>query len=194
VPSAASIIARSSSDPRRYALGGRAGILFGQTLGETGELPPMEPIPGRDRDVRNDIKARLEATNVFDGVWISGKPEDYGQAASEYAAVLIEPISWNDADLWDDEPDGGIVRTATLKLTFHLREFDPQLRDEAAELLCDIAANTLNGKSLAGLTLPAKTRFGAGNWLPPEPPERKVAVTFSYQYIIEGWDEFGTTP
>jgi len=71
---------------------------------------------------------------------------------------------------------------------------DPQLRDEGAELLLDTAANTLNGQSLAGLTMPALTRFSGWTWKDATPPERRIIASFSYQYIVEGWESYDTTP
>jgi hypothetical protein len=147
----------------------------------------------RDRDVRRDIQARLQATGYFDGVWLSGPPEDYGQSTSQLSAVTIEPGSWRQQDLWDNEPDGGLLITATARLTFYLRMEDPQLRDDAAELLVLIAANALNGQSLANLTLPAMTKFGTADFQDPAPPERKIKAPISYQYIVEGWANFDTT-
>jgi hypothetical protein len=79
-------------------------------------------------------------------------------------------------------------------ITLLQRNEDPQLRDEAAELLFDTAANALNGQSLADLTLPQLTRFVSWKWQKPEAPERRISATFSYQYIVEGWDSYDVTP
>ena len=74
------------------------------------------------------------------------------------------------------------------------RHEDPQLRDEGAELLLDTAANALNGQSLAGWTFPPTTRITQWDWQPPTVPERRINAVFFYQYIVEGWDEYDTTP
>ena len=150
----------------------------------------------RDRDVRNAIQAALLATDAFDpnGVWLWGLPENYGSGACEARAAAIEPVSSTQDDRWDSEPAGGLVVTSQVRLTLLYRHEDPQLRDEGAELLLVTAANALNGASLAGLTLPPFTRFTAWSWQTATPPERRIAATFTYQYISEGWDAYDETP
>jgi len=146
----------------------------------------------RDRDVRNAIVTALTASGAFDAVSLTGLPSS--TAASAYAAAFIEPVSSTQDDRWDSQPDGGLVVTSTVRLTLAYRAEDPQLRDEAAELLLDTAADALNGQNLAGLTLPGLTRFTGWSWQPPTPPERQIIAMFSYQYIVEGWDSYDTTP
>src|SRR5262249_19536871 len=96
-------------------------------------------------------------------------------------------------DRWDSQTDGGLLVTSRVKITVLFRLEDPQLRDEGAELLLDTAANALNGQNLAGITLPGMTRFTSWTWLPPMAPERRIAATFSYSYIAEGWGGYDTT-
>jgi hypothetical protein len=148
----------------------------------------------RDRDVRDAIQSALQATGAFDGVFVWGLPEDYGSGASNAALAVIEPESSTQEDRWDAAPGGGLIVTSRVAITLIYRAEDPQLRDEAAELLFDIAANALNGQGLAGLTLPQLTRFVSWRWEKPAPPERRVASVFSYQYIVEGWDDYDVSP
>ena len=155
----------------------------------------------RDRDVRNAVQAALVATDAFDvspaagaAVWIWGLPEDYGTGASSTAAAVIIPQSSRQEDLWDAAPAGGLVITSRLGIVLLYRNEDPQLRDEGAELLLDTAANALNGQSLAGLTFPQTTRIIQWDWQAPTVPERRIIAILSYQYIVEGWDEYDTTP
>jgi hypothetical protein len=155
----------------------------------------------RDRDVRNAVQAALVATNAFDlmpsgepAVWIWGLPEDYGTGSSLQAAAAIIPQSSRQEDLWDAQPAGGLVITSRIGLVLLYRNEDPQLRDEGAELLLDTTANALNGQSLAGFTLPAHTRIVQWDWPPVTVPERRVNAVLSYQYIVEGWDEYDVTP
>jgi hypothetical protein len=129
----------------------------------------------RDRDVRNAIHDALVATGSFDGVWIWGPPEDYGGGASQLAAAAIEPESSTQEDRWDSAAAGGLIITSRVTLTLLQRHDDPQLRDEAAERLFDSAANALNGQSFAVA------------------PERRITSTFSYSYIVEGWNAYDDT-
>ncbi len=148
----------------------------------------------RDRDVRNAIQQALIDTNAFDAVWIWGLPEDYGSGGSSLAAAAIEPVSGSLADLWDGGAEMGEVVTGTVSLTLLFRGEDPQVRDEAAELLLNTAADAINGLALAGLTMPDKTRLGNWHWLKPTPPERRITGTITYQYVVEGWGGQDVTP
>ena len=116
-------------------------------------------------------------TAAFDAVWIWGLPEDYGTGASSLAAAAIEPESSTQDDRWDAATVGGLVVTSRVTITFLYRHEDPQLRDEAAELLFDTAANALNGQCLAGLTLPQLTRFVSWRWEKPIAPERRITAS-----------------
>jgi hypothetical protein len=155
----------------------------------------------RDRDVRNAIQAALVATDAFDvsanegaAVWIWGLPEDWGTGSSNQAAAAIIPQSSRQEDLWDAAPSGGIVITSRVAIVLAYRHSDPQLRDEGAELLLDTTANALNGQDLGGQIIPQTARVIGWDWQQPAAPERRIQATFSYQYIVEGWDEYDTTP
>ena len=155
----------------------------------------------RDRDVRNAIQAALIATDAFDAsanegaaVWIWGPPEDHGTSSNVQAAAWIVPQSSRQEDLWDAAAAGGLVITSRVAITLAYRHIDPQLRDEGAELLLDTAANALNGQNLAGVTFPQTARFIQWDWQPATVPERRIQAIFSYQYIIEGWEAYDTTP
>jgi hypothetical protein len=108
----------------------------------------------RERDIRNAIAAALAGTDAFNGVHIWGLPEDYGIGSSEQAAVWIVPQSSRQEDLWDAAPAGGLMITSRIGLLLVYRSpaDDPQLRNEAAELLLDTAANALNADFRSRLT------------------------------------------
>ena len=150
----------------------------------------------RDRDIRNAIQAALQATDAFNGVHLWGSPEDFGSGASEQAAVWIVPQSSRQEDLWDAAPAGGLVITSRIGLLLVYRSpaDDPQIRDEGAELLLDTAANALNGNGFGGLVFTQTARITGWDWQPPASSERRIQAVFSYQYNVEGWDEYDTTP
>ncbi len=77
-----------------------------------------------------------------------------------------------------------------MTVTLLARNDDAQLRDEQAEQLLDVLANAVNGVSLAGITLPGKTLVTAWQWRPAMAPERRIAATVSFQYLVEGWENF----
>jgi hypothetical protein len=148
----------------------------------------------RDRNIRNAIKELLIVTERFDdGGVLLQCPDDRGVGTDLAAACWIEPSSTTIRDEWDAQPGGGVTLTSILKTTFAYRAEDPQARDEACENLLEFAANVLNGQSIGGFTIPAWTKFvGGWQWLPPAPPERRIVATFSYQYILEGWNSYDT--
>jgi len=148
----------------------------------------------RDRDVRNAIQAALQATNAFDGVFLWGLPANYGSGASNAAIAVIQPDSGKLDDIWDGSTEMGLVGTGNVTLSVCSRNEDPQLRDEAAELLLDTAADAINGQGLAGLTMPDKTRVTAWKWREPAAPDRWITATVVYQYIVETWSGLGTSP
>ena len=148
----------------------------------------------RDRDIRNAIQAALIGTDAFNGVHVWGLPEDYGSGSSEQAAVWIVPQSSRQEDLWDSAPAGGLVITTRIGLLLAYRHDNPQARDEGAELLLDTAANALNGNGLGGLIFTQTARIISWDWQPPASAERRIQAIFSCQYIVEGWDEYDTTP
>lgn len=149
----------------------------------------------RERDVRTALQAALIATELFGDVWLTGLPEDYGQGASELAAAAIEPASTSYTTGWDAAPGGGLDYTAQLTVTLLARHPDPQLRDELAEQLLDALANAANGQPLVpGFTFAQKTLVTGWRWLPAAHPERRIAATVSYAYLVPGWDAFDVTP
>jgi hypothetical protein len=141
----------------------------------------------RERDVREAIQSLLDVTGKFDGVYLSGSPEDRGERSSDRYAAVVEPDATSAAAFWDDPDAGAMVMTATVALTVVARHEDPEIRDEAAELLLNTAADVLNGRSLAGLTLPGFTRVRSWTWLKPHAPERRIAAKIEYQYLVEPW-------
>ncbi len=147
----------------------------------------------RDRDVRDAIQSALQATEAFDAVYLWGLPEDYGSGGSQLAIAVIEPESSTQEDLWDAQPSGTLQVTSRVTITLLARNVDPQLRDAAVEDLFDTAANALNGASLANFTEPAHSKFTSWRWQPPTAPERRIAATFTYRYLVSGWDAYDIT-
>ena len=145
----------------------------------------------RERDVRTAIQTLLEQTGAFDGVYLSGLPEDRGEAAADAHAVSIEPAGTTGADVSADD-DGDLIMTCRVNLVFLSRHEDPQIRDENVEQLLNVAADALSGQSLDGATLPAKTRIVLWTWQKPTAPERRITATLEFQYLVDGWAGFNT--
>jgi hypothetical protein len=139
----------------------------------------------RDRDIRAHARDLLEITTVFDSVWLS---EESGQAATDQIAAEILPMTDNDYDRYDD--DGTMATTGHARLAVIARHEDQQTRDDIAERALYAACDTLNGRSLAGWTLPHFTRVASWKWAKPEAPERRIDAVLEYQYLNPDWTSF----
>lgn len=147
----------------------------------------------RDRDVRLAIQTALMDTNAFDGVYLWGLPENWGTGASAASAAFIEPVKSDQTDIDDSETTGDLHVTSKVTITFVQRMEDPQLCDEAVELLFDAAANALNGNNFGEFTVNGRTKFLSWQWQKRQPPERRITSTFQYEYIVSGWNAYDTT-
>jgi hypothetical protein len=147
--------------------------------------------PFRERDVRQVVHDLLDQTGAFDGVYLSGLPEHRGRRAGESRSVCIEPAETtrsDPSDAWQGDP----LLTCRLNLVFLVRHEDPQIRDDTAELLLNVAADALGGNTLGDAALPSRTRIQSWAWLPPSAPERRITAVLEYQYLIDGWVGFNT--
>lgn len=152
----------------------------------------MAQADARERDIRRAAIDLLKATGEFDDVYAYSMPEEQGQAAGDLKAAVVLPISGSDSLEYDDVGNGRPL----CKLTFHIvvmvRNDDPQVRDETAEMLLSFAKNAVNGKSLAGLTFPATTIVRNHQWVPEKPPERQIRCVVQASYETPGWTDYNT--
>jgi hypothetical protein len=148
----------------------------------------------RDRDIRNAIRSLLLDTDAFDTVWLTGTPDRASTPSSSQCLAIIEPESSEFTPTWDSALLGGVIVTSKVTISIVVRHPDPQTRDELAEQLFNIAGDTLNGQPLGGFVNPQMTRFVAGIWHKAIPPEREISSTFTYQYILNGWDSADEAP
>ncbi|MGO9598122.1 MAG: hypothetical protein ACLP7Q_09030 [Isosphaeraceae bacterium] len=146
----------------------------------------------RERDIRNLIGDLLDQTGAFDGVYLSGLPEERGETCGDSRAVVIEPDMTTRADPTDDF-DGDPLLSCQLKLIFMARDEDPQVRDEVAELLLNVAAVALDGNTLSGMVLPSRTKIRSWSWQKPVAPERRITAILEFQYLGDGWAGFNTS-
>lgn len=142
-----------------------------------------EPTPaGRDYDCLDDARARLEATNLFDGVY-AGLPEDIGLTLGDGTAACVEP--WREReDVRTADCEGVGTHRASWRLTLISRDADPHARDRALDRLLAAARDALDGVSLAGVSFPALTRLGQAQYAKPKPPERRCVVTGEFDYLV----------
>jgi hypothetical protein len=148
--------------------------------------------PYRERDGRVRVRDLLEQTGAFDGVYLSGLPEDRGQSSGDRRAAAIEPAATEFVTPWDDAA-GDLLFTCRLHLTLLARHEDPQLRDEMVEQLFYVAASALGGAALGPAVLPGRTVLRSWAWQQPAAPERRIAAVLEYQYLVDGWPGLDTS-
>lgn len=147
----------------------------------------------RDWDVLSDIRDRLIATGAFDGVHLSGLPAEYGRSAGEARMAVCTLSAWDDTDDWDDTEDVSIPRAVAWTLTLFVRQSDPESRDREADRLANVAQNVLDGRSLAGVTLPGLTKIRRGRWERSPAPERRLVLMGEFTYLVNAFDGHDTT-
>lgn len=145
--------------------------------------------PHRERDVRVAIYDLLDSTGAFDRVYPGTIPDGDCEPSGLSRTVSIEPSGTVLAAQGDDV-HGAITATATVMIVLRARDDDPTARDDAVELLLNTTAAALNGRSLAGVSLPGSTRLRSWTWRKAAPPERRIEATLEYLYLVEGWDGF----
>ena len=149
----------------------------------------------RERDVRTFIKDALMQTGAFSHVRLTGLPEDYGEGASDLTAAAIQPGSTRMVTGWDAAPGGGRIFMCQLLVTVLARHADAELCDELAEQLVEFVRNAVDGQPLVpGFNEPERTMITGWQWLPRTAPERRIAVTVTYNYLQDGWSNADTSP
>jgi hypothetical protein len=149
----------------------------------------------RERDVRNALKDALMQTGAFSHVRLAGLPEDYGEGASDLTAAAILPGSTSMLTGWDAAPSGGRAFTCQLLVTVLARHADAELCDEMAEQLVEFVRNVVDGQALVpGFNQPDTTMVTGWKWLTRTAPERRIAVSVTYDYLQDGWNDADTSP
>ncbi len=147
----------------------------------------------RDFDVISAARDALAATGEFDGVYPGGLPEEEGATAGDTYAAYLAVRDWDEpTEFADDEfsADSG-CRRVRYRLTLAVRRDDREERDRDLDRLFGVAANALDGVSLADLTLPRLTRLRRGTWEKPVPPERRMTCWGEFAYLV-GDDDHAT--
>lgn len=156
------------------------------------QLPPGATYDPRDFGILEDIVARLAATGQFEFVHLVCLPEDQGFGANETVAAVVEPVEWSEPV--EEFDDGGTVTHAfRWRITLLRREADPAVNAKALDLLQDVAANAVNGQSLAAITFPPMTRIRRGVWNRRAAPEQRVVLNGDCTYEVVGYASHDVT-
>jgi hypothetical protein len=144
----------------------------------------------RERDVWTAIKAILDATKIFDNVYIG-----VGEANHSAEDILSAEIDAYDGQATDeyDDTSGPLLVESRVQLLLIASDAEPTVRDSKADLILAITANALNGQSLGGLTLPGFTKLSNWRYGPIEPPHRKITAILKFAYLTDSWAGFNTS-
>ena len=143
----------------------------------------------RDRQIVKLIADALRATGEFDEVRTAGLPEVQGSGSDEARLASLEIVSWDESDQFTDTDVNPLNRTVRFRLTILVRMEDPDMRDDECDRLYCASANAFVGHVFGGVTYSYYSRLNRGNWLPANPPERRMAVLGQFTY---GITDFGT--
>lgn len=140
----------------------------------------------RDSDVYDAMRTLLEQTDAFTAVGWSGEGIEDGPRSADLARLAV--LTHVSADELDDVDPVEIVRKVSFKLEITAREEDPAERAKTLDRLQAAARKAVNGKSLAGLTLPALTMLRRETLGPVKHPNQTLTLTGEFAYLISGYD------
>jgi hypothetical protein len=167
-------------------LGRPPGMLL--TLG-LGVAATAEVSKIRDRQILAMLAAKLRERDRFHEVGTAGLPEQKGASAEHYRKVSMDVRSFVETPRWSDLNRGlTIERVVDFALVIHVRDADPDVRDDEADRLYAIAANTISQEKLDSTLVQDKTWLNRGRYLLTDGIERRIECTGQFTYLIENRD------
>jgi hypothetical protein len=169
------------------------GSLLTHGLGLGGVTPPEPPVTPvvtiRDRQILKRFAEKLVERDRFHEVGTAGLPEQKGASAEHYRKVSMDVRSFVEVPRWS-EPGRGLTveRVVDFALVIHVRDADPDVRDDEADRLYVIAANTISQEKLDSQLVQDKTWLNRGRYLLTDGIERRIECTGQFTYLIEGRD------
>lgn len=145
----------------------------------------MTPI---DERIRWAIRDALLETGCFVGVHLTGDPESHGQSAGDTTAAFIDLPAGEGRSIADGGDESFVQEDRRLKVTLMVRHAEAEERDRQLAVLLQCLRNVVNGRSLAGLTVPDHTRLGPFSPSGPRSVERRYTCSVVYQYLAPNWD------
>ena len=174
---------------RGLGLGGPAWMLLTDGLG----VAVVVRRSFRDRQVLArlaDVIAVADAAGVggsgFHEVRTNGLPEDVGASAEHYRKVSMDVVGWTERDLFS-EPGRAVTveRTAEIRVVVHVRDQDPDARDDEADRLANLASNSVHQASLEGWLVADKSHLRRGRYAAATGVERRIELTGQICYLVD---------
>ena len=149
-------------------------------------VAPGGSTPIRDYHLLADAVARLEATGLFDGVYLASPGEYAGQATfTQLAFVYQTGFAWDDQGTTGDEAD--VYRNVEYRVAIIARDPDPTRRYARLDQAGAAASNALSGVRLADASMPATTRLRMGRYVAFPPPLGGLELRGEAQRIVAGY-------
>lgn len=143
-------------------------------------------IAARDRAIFREIKLALEASCSFDAVLLHQPLEHARATADRNPVITIRRTGWEERSLCGYPTT--LERTVFYQATIALRDENADLRFETLQQLEDLALNTLEGQSWAGMCLPHRSLVRRGTDDPRAAhPEQRVTLDGQFVYILTGY-------
>lgn len=148
----------------------------------------------RDRQYLKIIAGLLVETGQFDAVTTTGPPEDRGQTA-EYLKLAGLELAGFKEETWASEPTGpSYLRTVQYLLYLHVRDPDPDARDDEIDRLAQLAANAVVAQELGGESVFQATTLARGQYQAAVAPERRLKIAGEFQYVLESPSDRNADP
>lgn len=153
------------------------------------------PTPLRDRQILKRLGALLAAANQFHAVGTAGIPEEKGASAENYRAISMDVTGFSESSQWS-EPDRAVtlLRKVAIKVVIHVRDADPDARDDEADRLYCLAANTIGQQSLDRWLIADMCHLSQGRYLLTDGTERRIECTGQIAYLVAGHAGRHVTP
>lgn len=142
-----------------------------------------DPTSGlRDDIALDDAKARLDATGLFDEVWIGSGPDAQPIGADRRSAAWLVRVAWAE-EL--DVSDSSATRTVDFALWVGVRDVDASARFRRLCQAEAAALNALNKRPIGGFAMPSRCMLRAGQDDPKATePEARVRLMGRIAYIV----------
>jgi len=175
-------------------LGVSPGYLLTAGLGgyaSDGDTPPQAK---RDRQILKQLGKLLQEADGYHEVATTGTPEAAGRSAEHYRKISLDIAGWSEESRWSE--GGGaitLLRNVDFTLTIHVRDADPDARDDEADRLYCLAANVINHQSFDAWLVPGMTWLSRARYLPTDGTERRIQCSGRFTYLVTSGDGRTTT-
>lgn len=141
----------------------------------------------RDRKILKVIASLLRDASEFGLVTTSGPPEVHGQSAEHARLAGLELSDFVETSEYSDHDASYLIRVVQYILHIYVRDQDPDVRDDEADRLYNVATNALSGVGYEADVIPERSWLRRGQYLPADGIERRLRVLGQFVYTVPNW-------